>query len=376
MRMTKHIRITAVLLALVAGAAFAQAQGRGGRGGPAVTPLNPAQTAALGTMQIPAELQQAVTEASSALVGASLATPRNDADIRAKAAALSAAELALANARADAIAGVQDLLRPLSAEQAVAFAGRAGGGGRGGNIQPDSYEGFTSLFNGRDLTGWNGDPMFWSVQNGVIVAESTTERVVGQNFPGNTFLIWEGGNVKDFELKVDYRFATGGGNSGVQFRSRMADVETRPWGISGYQMDMVAAGGTGSGVVYTEGGGFGLLPQASAVRATADGTRMIGNLGTAASDAINASPEWNTYHIIARQNVIAAFVNGRMTAFLVDENRTGAQFAQEGLLALQMHVGAPFRLEFRNVYLKNIGEDDLTKLPTAAPAGRGGRGGQ
>jgi len=339
------VRSFAVLTTVLAATSLGHAQGRGGRGG---TPLNPAQQAALSRTAAPISLVQAVNDARDALVSASLASPSRMMDINARARELADAEFNLAIARADGFASAQQLLKPVTPEQAMAFTAP------GGNVEPDATRGWTALFNGRDLAGWDGDPMFWSVQDGVVVAESTPERVVGQQFPGNTFLIWQGGNVSDFEFKVDYRFASGGGNSGVQFRSRMADPETRPWGIAGYQMDMVAAGGTGSGVVYTEGGGFGLLPQATAIRATEDGARLIGTLGTGAADAINPSPGWNTYHIIAKGNVVAAFVNGRMTAFLVDDNPSGAQYAAEGLLALQMHQGAPFRLEFRNAYLREL----------------------
>ena len=324
---------------------------------------------------------------------ASLAQPRSDAAITAAAGKLAEAELALAQARAGELAKVQALLQPISGAQAAAALGRGGGGGRGGALTPDNYDGFTALFDGKTLNGWDGDPMFWSVKNGVLHAESTPEKVVGQNIPGNTFLIWKGGTVKDFELKVDYRFLASGtdntpvasGNSGVQFRSRMSGPQNgaeRPWGISGYQMDMVAQGGTGSGVFYTEGGGFGLTQQGTAMRASdnpAGGAavmKQIGSLGTGVVDSVKPSPEWNTYHIIAVGNSIMAFLNGRLAVTLVDDNRSGPQYALEGLLALQMHAGAPFAVEFRNLYLKPIKAENLTPTPAPAGAGRGGRGGQ
>jgi hypothetical protein len=338
---------------------------------PAPPPLTPAQAAAVGAANVTTALQphiQAATAAQAALLEASLAQPVNPADLRAKAQTLADAETKLALARADLLVTVQQALRPLDTAQAIAaLSGR--GGGRGGPPVPDNYDGFVSLFDGRTLDGWNGDPMFWSVKDGVLRAESTPQKVVGGVIPGNTFLIWKG-KVRDFELKVDYRFI-GNGNSGVQIRSRMSgpqDGAERPWGVSGYQLDMVTAGGPGSGVFYTEGGGFGLTPQAMAMRAfeRPDRTvqmRTIGSLGTGADAAIKPGPEWNTYHVIAHNNLIVGFINGRMVAMLVDDNRSGPQYAQDGLLALQMHSGDPFAIEFKNVYLKEIKPENLTPTP-------------
>ena len=349
---------------------------------PAAPPLTPAQSAAVGGVNVNAALQphvQAAAAAQAALVEASLTLPLNQADLTAKAQALADAETKLAVARADLLATVQQALRPLDTAQAMAALR---GGGRGGPTVPDNYDGFVSLFDGKTLDGWNGDPMFWSVKDGALHAESTPEKVVGGVIPGNTFLIWKN-KIRDFELKVDYRFV-GNGNSGVQFRSRMSGPDPqrnadRPWGISGYQMDMVTAGGPGSGVFYTEGGGFGLTPQGTAMRAFEgpDRTvqmRQIGTLGTGVADAIKPGPEWNQYHIIANNNLIVAFINGRMVAMLVDDNRSGAQYAQDGLLALQMHAGQPFSVEFRNVYLKEIKPEKLTATPLPPGQGRGGGG--
>jgi hypothetical protein len=350
---------------------------------PAAPPLTPAQSAAVGAANVNTVLQpqiQAAAAAQAALVEASLTQPLNQADLRAKAQALADAETKLALARADLLVTVQQALKPLDTTQAIAaLSGR--GGGRGGPVVPDNYDGFVSLFDGKTLDGWNGDPMFWSVKDGVLHAESTPEKVVGGVIPGNTFLIWKN-KIRDFELKVDYRFV-GNGNSGVQIRSRMSGPEggrERPWGVSGYQLDMVTAGGPGSGVFYTEGGGFGLTPQGMAMRSSegSDRTvqmRQIGSLGTGVDAAIKPGPEWNQYHIIAHNNLIVAFINGRMVAMLVDDNRSGAQYAQDGLLALQMHSGQPFAIEFKNVYLKEIKPENLTATPLPAGQGRG-RGAQ
>jgi len=48
------------------------------------------------------------------------------------------------------------------------------------------------LFNGKDLTGWEGDARVWSVENGAIIGH--TKDVPLKN---NTFLIWKDGKVGD-----------------------------------------------------------------------------------------------------------------------------------------------------------------------------------
>jgi len=235
---------------------------------------------------------------------------------------------------------------------------RGRGPGGGTPPGPDDAAGFVSLFDGLSLKGWDGDPTFWRVQDGVIVAESTPEKVVTDN----TFLIWRGGMLKNFELKVDARFAGGSGNSGIQVRSRPLTAPTarsggqpRPWGIGGYQVDMVPAGGTGTAPWYEEAGRGFLAEQGRITRITrgADGTvvrKLIGALGDNIPAGIKPAGEWNSYHVIGIDNQLTAIVNGRVSAIVIDDDPQGRML--EGLLALQMHVGQPFRLEFKNVYLK------------------------
>ena len=97
--------------------------------------------------------------------------------------------------------------------------------------EPDDNAGFVPIFDGKTLNGWDGDPRFWRVENGEIVGETTPEKVVKQN----NFLIWRGGTVKDFELKVEFRL--NGTNSGIQYRStELPDVGK--WVLKGYQADI------------------------------------------------------------------------------------------------------------------------------------------
>src|SRR6266478_10061289 len=75
-------------------------------------------------------------------------------------------------------------------------------GGVGQSLLDDrsSEKGFTSIFNGKDLTGWTGDSRLWSVKDGAITGQTTPENPA----KGNTFLIWTNGTVSDFELRCSF----------------------------------------------------------------------------------------------------------------------------------------------------------------------------
>ena len=114
-----------------------------------------------------------------------------------------------------------------------------------------SNDGFESIFDGKSLDGWDGDPKFWSVRDGAITGQST-EDVKIKN--GNTFIIWKGGEVADFELKLKYKIVgEPKGNSGIQYRSfTLPDNKDNKWRIGGYQADF-ETGEKFSGICYGEG---------------------------------------------------------------------------------------------------------------------------
>jgi len=216
---------------------------------------------------------------------------------------------------------------------------------------PDDLVGFTSIFDGKTLTNWDGDPRLWRVENGAIVGQSTPENVVKPN----SFLIWRAGILKNFELKIDYRFTSGeAGNSGVQYRSKEMP-EVGKWVLAGYQADMDPTH-QNTGLLYEERGrGFASRPGTITRRIEGGAAKLIGSTGEL--DAIKAaamkpSGEWHTYHIIAKENVIMQVLNGRVINLLIDDEPE--KRALEGLLGLQIHQGPPMRIEFRNVYLKTL----------------------
>jgi len=210
------------------------------------------------------------------------------------------------------------------------------------------------LFNGKDLTGWHGQPEFWSVQDGAITGKTTNEVMVKEN----TFLIWDG-EVGDFELTFKYKLvdkdgkSDAFGNSGVQYRSKVVKPEYSV--VAGYQADM-ECGKTYSGILYEEKG-RGILAKRGEKVVLHEGDapnkpkiEKVGTLGT--SEEIQAAihpAEWNDYKIIAKGNHLMHFINGKQTVDVIDETAIGAK---TGVLALQLHKGTPMTVQFKDMVLK------------------------
>jgi hypothetical protein len=240
----------------------------------------------------------------------------------------------------------------MARQQAGAPQGR-GGGGVYPQTEPDDAAGFTPIFDGKTLNGWDGDPRYWRVENGEIVGETTAEKVVTLN----NFLIWRGGTVKDFELKLEFRM--NGTNSGIQYRSTELP-NIGKWVLKGYQADMDFTEGY-VGNVHDERGraptgeGHVVLSRRGQVTRIVDGPKytVVGTIGDATllRGVMNVNG-WNQYHIIARGPVLMQLINGQLMAVALDED--AKHFAAEGVLGFQMHVGPPFKIEFRNVLYKKI----------------------
>ena len=205
--------------------------------------------------------------------------------------------------------------------------------------------GFTSLFNGKDLTGWDGDPRLWSVKDGAIVGESTEENKVEKN----TFLIWRGGEVEDFVLRLSVKLRNH--NSGIQYRSH--EIEEVPWGIGGYQADF-AADDWIPGICYEERGRGILARQGQKVRIAPDGTIEVTEKFAEEADVQKAIKpgEWNEYEIIVQGNHLIHKINGQVTSEVVDDQPEKG--ATKGLIAFQLHVGPPMKVEIKDIRLKRL----------------------
>lgn len=213
-------------------------------------------------------------------------------------------------------------------------------------VVADDTQGFTRIFDGTSLTGWDGDPAFWRVQGGSIVGESTPQRRVERN----TFLIWRGERLRDFELKVDFRLH--GTNSGIQVRSSEHPAIGR-WVLRGYQADLDHANGF-TGNIHEEDGRQLLVPRGQIIRAVpGPAYKSLGRIAdpTDLRGVVNVG-NWNRYHIIARGPLMLQLLNGQLMAILLDED--ASRRAMDGVLGLQMHVGDPFKVEYRNIWYKRL----------------------
>ena len=204
-----------------------------------------------------------------------------------------------------------------------------------------------SLFNGKDLSGWTGDPEFWRVENGIIVGETTEAKPT----KANTFLIWQDGEVSDFDLTLKGRVTAN--NSGIQYRSKV--VNPAIWAVGGYQMDMINNSDL-FGMLYEERG-RGIL--------TRRGQTVVLNPGAKPQVIKRADisapldvAEWNEYKIVARGNHMKHFVNGNLTAETIDSDPE--KRSAHGVLAFQLHAGPPSRIELKDIVLTRF-------VPVAAP---------
>ncbi len=179
--------------------------------------------------------------------------------------------------------------------------------------------GFVPLFNGRDLTGWDGDTALWSARDGVLVGAS----------PGlkrNEFLSTER-TYGDFMLKLTFRLANGLGNSGVQFRSD----QLPPNEMIGYQADI---GQNYWGCLYDESRRKRVLQQGS--EAAVKSLKKDG---------------WNSYEVRAMGPNIRLMLNGKNS---VNYTETDPEIKTDGKIAVQVHAGGPMRIEFKDVYIQPL----------------------
>lgn len=206
-------------------------------------------------------------------------------------------------------------------------------------------DGFRSLFNGRDLHGWDADPALWRVVDGVIEGVSEPGKPAT-----NSFLIWKG-TLRDFELRVTIR-VIGDNNSGIQYRSRLRP-EITPWTISGYQCDVHPVE-VHTAMTYEERGRGIFGYNGMDVVMDPEGQRwQVGERPPVAADL----SQWNEFTVIARGNRLEHRLNGRVTSVFIDHDEKNR--ALEGLLAIQLHAGTPHRTEVRSILLK--------ELPATAP---------
>lgn len=227
----------------------------------------------------------------------------------------------------------------------------AGGADR---TPPPEASDMQALFNGKDLTGWDGDTRLWSVKNGVIHGETTKEVAA----KGNTFIIWKDGALKDFDLRLSFRM-NAANNSGIQYRSRhITDGKVNnAWVVRGYQHELRNEKKLPNTpcFIYDEGGKRGrMCLVGERVVWTAEGKKDVKEtfLTQEAFDKLMRLDDWNDVVIIGKGKNIKHYLNGQMVVDFTDEDSKLA--LSEGILALQLHAGAPMWVEFKNIRLKHL----------------------
>jgi hypothetical protein len=206
----------------------------------------------------------------------------------------------------------------------------------------DVEKGFIPIFNGKDLTGWEGAPGNWYVEQGAITGENSPQKPC----PKCTYLFWRGGKPANFELRCSYRIVDG--NSGIQFRSR----ELPDFDVAGYQADL-ESGPEYTGTLYDCNGRATITKRGQTVVIDADGKRAVTSFGDSAALQKLIKPNgWNDYRIIARGNEITLSINGTVMSRTIDREKGKA--ALDGFIALQLHPGPPMKVQFKNIRIKEF----------------------
>ncbi len=225
-------------------------------------------------------------------------------------------------------------------------------------------DGFAQIFDGETLDGWKGDPVYWSVKNGNLTGEVTPETLL----KSNTFIVWQGGQPADFELKLEFKIAEAG-NSGINYRSET--IDTIPHALRGYQAD-IDGKIRYTGQNYEEKKRATLAyrgekvninsqdnpDEAGSLRANVQkncwqSREIVGSLGE--SEELKTkikSEDWNDVHLIAKGNHLQHYVNGVLMSDVTDNDMINRKLS--GYLGVQVHVGPPMKVEYRNIRLKNL----------------------
>jgi len=285
---------------------------------------------------------------------------------------------------AAAMASSLSLAQQTPSQPAAQATGGRGGRGGGGFTQPDpidfeDHAGWKSMFDGETLNGWDGNRGIWRVEGGLIVAESTCEKPTG-----TTYLIWQGGQPGDFELKAEIRGEGPGINSGIQYRSFIQEPQGRggagrggaafagrgpsgpcpsgqprgtpdtaanaKWNLGGPQSDF---DGTNryTGQYYEGGTNRGIVAWRGQMVRAEEGKkpRLLATLGD--PEALGGYVKinnWNQIHIIARGNEVIHIMNGHVMAVFLDDDPT--KYRKDGYIGLQ--IEGTGKVSFRNLWIK------------------------
>lgn len=225
-------------------------------------------------------------------------------------------------------------------------------------------DGFVQIFDGKTLKGWDGDPTYWRVENGNLVGEITPATLLKTN----SFIIWRGGEPGDFEFKGEFNI-TEAGNSGINYRSdQLPDV---PFALRGYQADIdgknrytgqnyeerkrttLAYRGQKTTIPAYTGAATPEAVRANVKNNAWSGLTVTGSLGS--SDSLKTlikSEDWNTFRLVVKGNHLQHYINDVLMSDVTDDDTVNGK--SKGLLGVQVHVGPPMKVQYRNLMLKQL----------------------
>jgi hypothetical protein len=201
---------------------------------------------------------------------------------------------------------------------------------------------FKPIFDGRTLNGWQTpNPTYWTIEDGAITGRITKDRPCNTN----QYLVWTGGELADFELKLKSRLNGESVNNGFQFRSRLLLDRD----VCGYQVDnnlktdwLVR--------LYDEYGRHDLAFRGQRTIYESNGDRVLERIHEPADPAWFKLEDWHDYHLICVSNKITLSINGRLAAEVEDNDPR--RFEPQGIFALQLHSGPPTLVQFKEIELK------------------------
>ena len=231
---------------------------------------------------------------------------------------------------------------------------------RGGFSQPEpidfnDHAGWTQIFDGKTLNGWDGSTDVWHVEDGALVAESSPKHP-----SGTTNIIWKGGQPANFILKAEMKLEGAGANAGIQYRSLATPMENKgsqkyaKWSVQGYQADFDYANQY-TGQLYEQNSPRGIVAWRGQAVETDAGQKprllaMVGNPDELKSYIKQG--DWNQYEVIADGHTLTHIINGHVMAMLVDND---PKFRQaKGLIAFEIEGGGVVKISHRNIYLKML----------------------
>jgi len=230
--------------------------------------------------------------------------------------------------------------------------------------QKKNKDGFVQIFDGKTLKGWDGDPTYWRVENGNLVGEITPQTLLKTN----NFIIWRGGEPGDFEFIGEFNI-TAEGNSGINYRSdQLTDV---PFALRGYQADIdgknrytgqnyeerkrttLAYRGQKTTIPAYTGAATPEAVRANVKNNAWGALTVTGSLGN--SDSLKTkikSEDWNTFRLVIKGNHLQHYINDVLMSDVTDEDTVNGK--AKGLLGVQVHVGPPMKVQYRNLMLKQL----------------------